>query len=149
MTPTRLRLLLPALLACLALAAASGRAGAAEGHCYGFPGFANPALTEKAFLNAAVERKGLSAAYTLTTRRMRRGLSCAGWLADPEVAPFPSIDWSRSKVRAVQQTDSLELLSFHLVSRSGVRGQFEMRLVRVGDAFHGLWRVDLWQAEYI
>ena len=102
----------------------------------------------KQFINTAVARKNLDAAYDIVGPQIKQGMSRAEWnTGNIAVIPFPmdSLDYAPFKVDYAHQRDILMEIALLSKPKSGVKSQiFFINLKKFGKGANARWLVDNW-----
>lgn len=102
----------------------------------------------KEFINTAVARKDLNAAYDIVGPQIKQGMSRAEWnTGNIAVIPFPmdSLDYAPFKVDYAHENDILMEIALLAKPKSGVKSQiFFINLKKVGKGDKARWLVDNW-----
>jgi hypothetical protein len=102
----------------------------------------------KQFINTAVARKNLNAAYDIVGPQIKQGMSRAEWnTGNIAVVPFPmdSLDYAPFKVDYAYERDILMEIALLAKPKSGVKSQiFFIDLKKFGKGANARWLVDNW-----
>ena len=102
----------------------------------------------KEFINTAVARKNLPAAYDIVGPQIKQGMSRTEWnTGNIAVVPFPmdSLDYAPFKVDYAHQDDILMEIALLAKPKSGVKSQiFFINLKKFGTGANARWLVDNW-----
>jgi hypothetical protein len=105
-------------------------------------------LLAKKFINTAVARKDLDAAYDIVGPSIKQGMSRAEWnTGNIAVVPFPmdSLDYAPFKVDYAHPTDILMEIALLAKPKSGVKSQiFFIDVKKFGKGETARWLVDNW-----